>query len=187
MQREYAKTVQDNLCLFRVLSLHLHGIGGLKEDTSKMFNLFLEKIRRSDPSSFQSVCMIDTQYMADLVQVNIFLCHIDVLDGAMIGEPATKSDGKYSNAAQVLRYNSHFCNVSNIKAFFKTFRCPTCDHFDDIFGNLVIHSTSFIKQVKHIFPESVHQLRETLSQIDLLGIPYTDNQKPFDSMAVLDF
>ena len=34
----------DNLCLFRALALHLHGTQRLEEETSKLFNLFINKM-----------------------------------------------------------------------------------------------------------------------------------------------
>ena len=36
----------DNLCLFRALALHLHGNEKLEEETSKIFNIFLNNMRK---------------------------------------------------------------------------------------------------------------------------------------------
>ena len=41
----------DNFCLFRVLVLHLHGTQRLEEETSKLFNLFINQIDRNEPQS----------------------------------------------------------------------------------------------------------------------------------------
>ena len=51
------KPYKDNLCLFRSLSLHLHGNERLEEETSKLFNLFLVNSTNPDPSKFEGVCM----------------------------------------------------------------------------------------------------------------------------------
>ena len=80
----------DNLCALRVLSLHLHANGELKEGTSKLFNTFLEKVEESNPASLQGVCMKEFPNGEDLVQKNIFLYDIDFVNESMIGE----SDGK---------------------------------------------------------------------------------------------
>ena len=66
------KTYKDNLCLFRALSLHLHGNEGLQEETSKLFNLFLVNSTNPDPSKFQGVCMDDIPSVEDIVGINIF-------------------------------------------------------------------------------------------------------------------
>ena len=71
------KRYNGNLCLFKALVLHLHGIGGLEEETSKMFTLFLEKIGGTKPASFQRVCMNDIPIVEDLVQVSNFLYNVD--------------------------------------------------------------------------------------------------------------
>ena len=47
------KTYKDNVCLCRALALHLHGNERLKEETSKLFNLFLVDSTNPDPSNFQ--------------------------------------------------------------------------------------------------------------------------------------
>ena len=43
----------DNLCLFRALALHLHGIEGLQEETSKLINLIIKKMDGLSPNHFQ--------------------------------------------------------------------------------------------------------------------------------------
>ena len=44
------------------------------------------------------------------------------------------------------------------------------------------------ERVKHIYPNNVYQLRETLfDKLDSFGIQYTDDQKLFTNLAVFDF
>ena len=50
---------KDNLCLFRALALHLHGTQQLEEETSKLFNLFINKMDGLSPNQFQGVHMND--------------------------------------------------------------------------------------------------------------------------------
>ena len=121
------KTYKDNLCFFRALALHLHGNERLEEETSKLFNLFLVNSTNPDPSKFQGICMDDIPSVEDTVGINIFSYDIDLIDGAMVGELARRSIKKYKKTVQLIRYNSHICNVDIIHALFKAFRCPTCD------------------------------------------------------------
>ena len=81
----------DNLSLFRLLALHLHGNKKLEEETTKIFNLFLINSEERDPSNFQSVHMIDIPKVEDLLQLNIFLYDIDFVDGELIGELCRRS------------------------------------------------------------------------------------------------
>ena len=85
------KTYKDNLCLFRTLALHLHGIERHEEETSKLFNLFLVNRTNPDPSKFQGVCMDDIPSVEDIVGINIFIYDIDLIDGAMVGDLASKT------------------------------------------------------------------------------------------------
>ena len=83
----------DNLCLFRAIALHLHGNKELEEETSKIFNLFLNNIEERDPSKFQGVHMTDIPKVEDLLQRNIFLYGTDFVDGESDWGTSTK---KYS-------------------------------------------------------------------------------------------
>ena len=75
----------DNLCLFRALSLHLHSNERLEEETSKIFNQFLNNSEEGDLSEFQGVHLNDFPEVEDLFQLNIFLYDIDFVDGELIG------------------------------------------------------------------------------------------------------
>ena len=71
------KPYKDNLCLFRALALHLQRNEGLEEETSKIFNFFLNTYGEADPSKFQGVHMTDIPKVEELLQLNIFLYDID--------------------------------------------------------------------------------------------------------------
>ena len=135
-ERNTRQPYKDNLCLFRALALHLHGNERLEEETSELFNLFLVNSTNSDPSKFQGVCMDDVPSVEDLVGINFFIYHIDLIDGAMVGQLARRSIKKYEKNVQLIRYNSHICYVDNSHALFKAFRCPTCDTYFQKTANL---------------------------------------------------
>ena len=119
----------DNLCLFRALALHLHGNEKLEEETSKIFNFFLNNCGEGYPSMFQGVHMTDILKIEDLMQLNIFLYDLDFVDEELIGELFRRSIQKYEKSVKLLRYNNHICYVNNFNALFKTFQCTTCDTF----------------------------------------------------------
>ena len=79
----------DNLCLFRALALRLHGSQRLEEETSKLFNLFINKMEGLSADQFQGVHMNDISIVEDLPTLNILLYVIDIVDGRhIIGELA---------------------------------------------------------------------------------------------------
>ena len=146
----------DNLCLFRALALHLHGNEKLEEETSKLFNLFFDNSEKGDVSKFQGVHLNDIPKVEDLLQLNIFLYDIDFVDGELIGELCRRSIQKYEKSVKLLRYNNHICYVNNINAFFKAFRCSTCDTLFSKTGNLERHLVTCSDRVKHIYPKNVY-------------------------------
>ena len=77
--------------------------------------------------------MNDIPTVEDLLTLNILLYDIDIVDGNIVGELATRSVQKYENAVRLLRYNNHIRYVSSLNAVFQAFRylsCPDiCIHF----------------------------------------------------------
>ena len=178
----------DNLCLFRALALHLHGTQRLEEETSKSFNLFINKMDGLSPNHFKGVHLNDIPIVEDLLTLNILLYDIDIEDGNIIGELAKQSVQKYENTVRLLRSNNHICYVSNINAVFQYFRCPNCDTFFNRTFNLERHLTTCSERVKNVYPRNVYQIRETLfDKLDSFGINYTSEQKLFKNLAIFDF
>ena len=182
------KPYKDNLCLFKALALHLHGNHRLEEETSRIFNLFLDNCGEADPSKFQGVHMTDILKVEEMLQLNIYLYDIDFVDGELIGELARRSIHKFEISVKLLRYNNYICYVSDINFFFKIFRCSTCHTIFSKTENLEPHVITCTEQVKHIYPKNVYQLRETFfEKLDFFNIPYRKDQKLFKNLAVFDF
>ena len=178
----------DKLCLFRALALHLHGTQRLEKETSKMFNLFINKMDGLSPNHFQGVKMNDIPNVEDLLTLNIVLYDIDIVDGKFIGEPARRSLQKYNNTVRLLRYNIHTCYVTDNNAVFQAFRCPKCDTVFNRTFNPERHLTTCSERVKNVYPRNVYQIRETLfDKLDSFGIKYTSQQKLIKILAIFDF
>ena len=119
----------DSLCLFRALSLHMHGNQQLEYETSKLFNLCINKMDGLSPNQIQGVHVNDNPCIEDLITLNILLYDVDIVDGNIVGEFARQNVQKYENIVRLQRYNNHTCYVNNINAVFQSFRCPNCDTF----------------------------------------------------------
>ena len=74
----------DNLCLFRALALHMYRNQRLEEETSKLFNLFINEMDGLSPNQFQGVHMNDVPTVEDLLTLNILLYDIDIVDGTLL-------------------------------------------------------------------------------------------------------
>ena len=152
----------DNLCLFRALALHVHGYQRLEEETSKLFNLFINKLDGLNPNQFQEVHMNDIPTVEDLLILNIVLYDINIVDGTIIGELARRSVQKYDNSVRLPRDNSHICYLNNKNAGFKSSRCPNCDTFFNRTFYLERHLTTSRERLKNVYPKNVYQTQETL-------------------------
>ena len=85
-ERNTRQPYNDNLCLFRAVALHLLGNEKLEEETSKIFNLFLNNCEEGDPSKFQGVHMTDIPKVEEMLQLNIFHYDDDFVAAELIGE-----------------------------------------------------------------------------------------------------
>ena len=178
----------NNLCLFHALALHMHGNQRLEEETSRLFNLFMNEMDGLSPDQFQGVHMNDIPFVEDLLTLNIVLYDIDIVDGNIIGELARRSVQKYENTVRLLRYNNDICYVNNINAVFQSFCSPNFDTFFNRIFNLERHLTTCSQRVKNVYPWNVYEIRETLfDKLESLGIKYTSEQKRFKKLAKFDF
>ena len=154
----------DNLCFFRVPAVHFHFKEKLEEEeTSKIFDLVLNKSREAAVSKFEGVHVNDLPKVKDLLQLKFFQCDIDFVDGEFIGELALRSIQKFEKSVKLLRYNNHIYYVHNIISLFEASLCRTSDTFFSETGNLERHSVTCSERVKHIYPKNVCDLRETLT------------------------
>ena len=178
----------DNLCLFRALALHFHGNQRLQEETSKIFDLFINRKYGLSPNQFQGVHMNVIPFVEDLLTLNILLNDIDIVDGNIIGELARRSVQNYEITVRMLRYNNHICYVNNINAVFQSFRCPNCHTFFNRKFIFERHSPTCSGRVKNVYPQNVYPIRETLfHKLDSFRIKYTSEQKLFKNLAIFDF
>ena len=179
----------DNLCLFPALTLHLHGSQRLKEGSSTVFFVFINKMDRLSPNQFQGVHMNDIATVEGLLTLNILLYDIDILDGNIVGVLARGSMQKNGKTVRPLKDNNHICYVNNIYAVFQSFRFPNFDSF--FFNrtfNLVPYLIACSERVKKVYPRNVYQIRETLfDKLDSFGIKNTNDQNLFKNLAIFDF
>ena len=152
-ERNTSQPYNYNLCFFRAVALHLFGNERLEEETSKIFNLFLNNCGKGDPSNFHGVHMTDNPKVEEMLQLNIFLYEIDFVDGELIGELVRRSFQKFEKSVKHLRYNNHICYVSDMNSLFTSFRCSTCDTIFSKTGNLERHLITCSERVKHIYPK----------------------------------
>ena len=182
------KPYKDNLWLFVVLALHLHGNGWNEEDTSKKFNLFLERSAGTDRATFKVVFLNINLIVEELLQVNVSLYDKDFLDTTLSGELVKTSFGKQSNTVWLLRYKSHLCFAYDINVLFNAHCCPSCDNFFSITPHLEYHLSNCIENFEHMYPKNLYLLLETLfDKLDLFGIPYTDKRNFFEIIEIFDF
>ena len=110
------------------------------------------------------------------------------MDGELIDELCRRSIQKYEKSVKLLRYHNHICYVNNINALFEAFRCTTCDTFFTKTGNLEQHLVTFSDRGKHIYAKNIYEMRGSpFEKLDAFNIPYINDQKLFENMAIFDF
>ena len=152
----------DNLCLFRAVALHLHVNQRLEEETSKWFNLFINKVDGLNANPFRGNHLKDIPTVEELLTPNMLLYDIEIVHSNFFGELVRRSEQKYESTMRLLLYNNLICYVNNIKAVFESFRCPNCDTFFNRNINLERHLTTCSEQVKMSIRRTIYQTKKTL-------------------------
>ena len=93
---------KDNLCVFRTLTLHLHGFQRLEEEISNFFQLFINKMDRHSPNHFRGVHINDISIVQDLPTLNSMLYDIVIVDGIIIA--GLLLDEVFRNAKKLCKY-----------------------------------------------------------------------------------
>ena len=78
--RNTRQSYNGNLCFFRALALHLHGNEKQEEETSRIFNLFLNNSKEGDVSNLQGVHLNEIRNVEDFLQLKIFVHDVDFAD-----------------------------------------------------------------------------------------------------------
>ena len=118
----------DNLCLFRAISIHLFGSVDVEPHAMQLFDNFVSATD-CDPENFMGVSRDQIPVIENLVEKNIFIYDFTIEDGEIVGELIRRRIERYEENIKLLRYNNHICYVNDINKFFKKFRCPSCDVF----------------------------------------------------------
>ena len=129
---------KDHLCLFRALTMYLHGHSNLDSHTSQLFIEFKSK-SGYDPKNFCGVAIDYLPLVEEIVERNIFIYDFDIQEGEYVGELARRSIGKFEKTVKLLRFNNHIIHTNDIDSFFKCFRCPSCDCFFNRSNNFNRH------------------------------------------------
>ena len=138
------------LCLFRALTMYLHGHSNLDAHTSQLFTEFLSK-SGYDPKDFRGVSVDDLPLAEEIVERNIFIYDFGIQEGEYVEEIARRKIGKFKKTVKLLRFNNHMIHTNDIDSFLKCFQCPSSDCFFNRSDNFNRHLMTFKDRVRHIY------------------------------------
>ena len=153
-ERKPEATYNENHCLFEALALHLHGNENLREETSKMFNLFLKNSEERDVPKLQGVHLNEIPKVEDLLQLIIFLYDIDFVDGELIGELCRRSAQKYERGVKICATTITFATSTTSTHCYKRSCVVRVTNFSQSRG-IWSHICFFVVIVLSIYPNNV--------------------------------
>ena len=167
---------KDHLCLFRALTMYLHGHSNLDAHTSQLFTEFISK-SGYNTKNFCGVSIDDLPVVEGLVERNKFIYDFDIQEGDYVGKLVRRSIGKFETTVKLLRFNNHIIHTNDIDSFFKCFRCPSCDCFFNRSDNLNKLLLTCKDRVRFFYPKNAYTLQEAIfEKLDGFNIPYTEDQ-----------
>ena len=111
---------KDHLCLFRALTIYLHGHSNIDAHTSQLFTQFISK-SGYDSENFCGVSIDDLPLEKEKYERNIFIYDFDFQEGEYDGELARRSIGKFEKTVKLLRFNNHIIHTNGFDSFFLSF------------------------------------------------------------------
>ena len=173
---------KDHLCLFRALTMYLNGHSKVDAHTSQLFTEFISK-SGYDPKNFHGMSIDDLPLVEGIIERNIFIYDFDFHEGEYVGELARRRIGKFEKTVKLLRFNNHIIHTNDIDSFVKCFRCPSCDCFFNISKNCNRHLMTCKDRVRHIYPNNVYTLPETLfEKLEGFKIPVSKDNTLFNNL-----
>ena len=151
------QTFNNILCLFRALAHHLQGTERLEEETSKIFNLFINKLDGISANLFQWVHLNDISNLEILLTLNFLLYDIDFEERNNVGDIGIWSSERQEFTLRLLRYKKYICYVGNLNAVFQYFRVTIYDSFVNRTVLLSQKLSMCSEQVKTSCPRNVYQ------------------------------
>ena len=128
MDSKTYKSFDDNLCMFRAVAYHLHGVVDLKEKSVELFKKFIGVTKQSE-NNFPGVDTNQTHYLEKITEDNIQLYYVFYDENEILGELMRRSESKFSKTINLIQYNNQICWTSDIKKLLKKFRCINCNQF----------------------------------------------------------
>ena len=98
---------KDHLCLFRALTMYLHGHINLAAHTSQLFTEFFSKTGH-DPNNFFGVAIDDLPLVEGIVERSIFIYDFDIQKGEYVGVLARRSIGKLKKNSEIAKIQQPF-------------------------------------------------------------------------------
>ena len=99
--------------------MHKTGTERLEEETSKLLNENLDINPNATAENFRGVALEDLHSVERLPEINILVYDIEVLDNGTIGEFTERSLLRFCFTANLLRYNTQICYVTDGNKVFK--------------------------------------------------------------------
>ena len=141
-----------------------------------------------DPKNFIGVFVVDLPVVEEIMQRNIFLNDFNMQEGDYVGKLAKQCIGKFDKTIGLLRFNNHIFHTNDINSFFKCSRCPNCDNLFHESDHFIQHLLRSKDRVRHIYPENVYELSETLfEKLKEFNLPVSEEIELFNYLTIFVF
>ena len=107
MDSKTHKPFDDNLCMFRAVAYHLHGVVDFKEKSVELFKKFIGVTKQSENNFGVDTNQI--HYLEKIIENNIQLYSVFYDENELLGELTRQSESKFSKTINLIQYNNHIC------------------------------------------------------------------------------
>ena len=186
----------DNLCIFRCLSTHLHGSKQLETNTKSYFkkwhayvNETVQKeeiiMPRCNVEQFDGVSVENMVYFERCFQINVNIFELSA-DGT--AKYVYKSRCHYKDTMNLNMFEHHLSYISRFNTYASKYQCRTCErHFSRI-NNMLKHQRLCKGQTKYQYPGGLYTAPVTVFDVlEYYNITVPIEERIFPWFIVYDF
>ena len=180
------KTYSGNKCVFRALAMSRQLHHCLETNTNLLCDVYL-KHRKIQATNFRGVRLSDLKTIEQLFEINVLVFTLHISNGTTIATCERKSEGNYEENLYLHLQGNHFCFITNIDLYSKSYRCETCDKLFTTLTALRRHSNTCSNETWYKYPAGEFKTTTNIfDRLHCVGINVDASRRHHSLFAVYD-
>ena len=184
---KHQKSYQDNLCLFRCLAVHQHGVEFTEENVLQLFEEWKSFLKKPSlhRNLYRGVELRQIPKFETCFKTNISIYSLNDNQEAQL---VYNSLGRQESSMCLNLYENHLSYITNFENYCKKFRCRHCGFLSNTRLVLQRHESICGNKSRFRFPGGYHKPAKTIfEELEHIGIHVDEAERYYPYVMVFDF